>query len=282
MPNTVTQNDVVISLGKYSINSTKSGYKRLVEFYNQCNEYSDCTVTIDFSELEFFDANLSAILFSMIYLLNKEKGLKFAIDMNLIGEKFDILMRNGFLEQDIVVEKNDNSCVKLQAFDLSDETSFVDYVTFDLFQNEGLTKLDKTTKNRMITNLLEVFANVTHAKTDHPVFACGQYYPKNKRLKFTIVDLGIGFLRPINEYTKGTINEALNAIEWALEEGASTKKSEPGGNGLTDILSFCKSSESHMNIMTDGVVWGTDFGLIGHFKIEPYCGTIITLDFNCK
>ncbi len=67
-----------------------------------------------------------------------------------------------------------------------------------------------------MNHFLEVFSNIhLHAHTKDPVFACGQYYPSKNLLKFTLVDLGVGFLEPISNFTKNQINEAEKAILWA-------------------------------------------------------------------
>lgn len=282
MSETITQQDIIVSLGDNKLMSSISGYRRLIRFYHDCSKYNDVTITIDFSELEWFDANLSAVLFSMIFILNKKNGLTFSIDMQLIEDKFDILMRNGFLDERIVIGKSDKSCVKLQAFDITDDVNFLKYVNDDLFANAGLNFMTPEVKNRMITNLLEVFANVNHARTNHPIFACGQFYPTLKRLKFTVVDLGVGFLLPIKEYTNGEVEEPKHAIKWALKEGATTKINVPGGFGLSDIFNFCKDTKSHLNIMTDGLLWGTNQGMIEFYEVDKLDGTIITLDFNCN
>jgi hypothetical protein len=218
----------------------------------------------------------------MIYLLHTENGLKFAIDMKHIEEKFDILTRNGFLQTDYVVGKDDRSCVKLQAFDCKEDLDFVSYVMGDLFSHDGLNFMDEETKNRMIHNLLEVYANVEHARTDRPIFACGQYFPKGKRLKFTLVDLGVGFLQPINEFTNGKVSKPEDAINWALREGATIRTDAPGGNGLSDLRNYCDQTKSHLSIMTDGVLWGTDLGIMEFCPVGDLHGTVITLDFNCN
>lgn len=278
----IAADEVNISLGSYKVTSTPSGYKRLISFYKDCRKLKDKIISIDFSSLEWFDANLSAILFSMLYTLSRENGLKFVIDLKLIEEKFDILMRNGFIDSDIVVGKSNRTCVRLQAFDSTDESEFVKYVTDDLFSNDALSQMNEKTKERMILNLLEIFANVGHARTSHPIFACGQYYPAIKRLKFTLVDLGVGFLKPICEFTKGQVKTPKDAIEWALKEGASTKTDVTGGFGLSDIHKYCGESDSHVSIMTDGIIWGTDLGRIGSYSTDRIEGSVITLDFNCN
>jgi tetratricopeptide (TPR) repeat protein len=50
----------------------------------------------------------------------------------------------------------------------------------------------------------EIFDNVgVHANTIEPVITCGQLYPAARTLKFTLVDLGDGFLKKIARFTRG-------------------------------------------------------------------------------
>lgn len=282
MSSIATQHKISISLGDQKLESTPSGFRRLANFYHECSKHKDEIIIIDFSNLQWFDANLTSILLSMMYLLNQERNLIFEIDYNLMKSKFDILFRNGFIpSDDDSVKENFDSCIRLQSFNKEDDVAFLDYIENELLAHNGLSQMSKEDKSGMIVNMCEVFANVSHARTEHPIFACGQYYPRNKVLKFSLVDLGIGYLTPIREYTGGDITCPKEAIQWAIGEN-STKPDAPGGMGLPDLLSFLKSTGGNCSIISDGVYWLTDAGKLGPRTVKNHLGTIITIEFNCN
>jgi hypothetical protein len=82
-------------------------------------------------------------------------------------------------------------------------------------------------KKKLKDCYFEIFDNVgIHANTSYPVMVCGQFFPFLKELKFTLVDLGEGFLKRIKAHTAATalpITMAPQAIAWAVR-GGSTKQ----------------------------------------------------------
>ena len=110
----------------------------------------------------------------------------------------------------------------------------------DFLHQRGLKKMKFAEREQIISSYLEIFDNVgLHANTREPVFVCGQYFPYQGELKFSLVDLGEGFLKKIAEYTKDTkkISNAADAVSWAIN-GNSTKKDAKGGTGLKNIFLF--------------------------------------------
>ena len=93
-----------------------------------------------------------------------------------------------------------------------------------------------------------------HAETEWPIITCGQYFPYQKILKFTLVDFGVGFLKKIFNHTNGTVNKPHEAIKWAID-GNSTKKNAKGGNGLKKIFFYCYKNNGSIHIITDGCYW---------------------------
>src|SRR5690606_24535019 len=133
---------------------------------------------------------------------------------------------------------------------------------------------------RLIDAFLELFCNVQkHARTESPIFACGQFYPNMKRLCFTLVDMGVGYFQPIHEFTNRDVKTPSEAIMWALK-GNTTKVGTPGGLGLKEIQKFCTESGSTFVIISGGAYW-TNFQLFPT-TVKPFCGTIVNVIFDCK
>jgi len=261
--------------------TTPSGHSRLIKFYNFCQQYSDCTIYIDFTQLYWFDANLSALLQAILYKLNIESNLTFSFDIDLIKRKFPILLRNGFLASYLRLPDGAGSTVGIETFLINEDEKFLDYIQNDLFGNHKMSGYNCL---EIQDHFLELFANIgRHARTTDPVFACGQYYPSQSKLYFTILDLGIGFLPPIAEYTSGEISTSIAAIEWAIKYNHSTKgKFETGGLGLYNLLNHCQKNGGQFNIITEDAFWGNNLGEMGTRIVPEFTGTVIHLNYNCK
>lgn len=93
------------------------------------------------------------------------------------------------------IPKMDNkSAIKLTGFHVSEDEKFIAYIENEILSHPTML-LENVIKGRLIDAFLELFCNVQkHARTEFPIFACGQYYPNLNRLSFTLVDSGIGYL----------------------------------------------------------------------------------------
>jgi hypothetical protein len=262
------------------IATDRAGYKKLIGFYLSCHAYHDCRVYLDFKQITWISGNMCALFSAILYKLKKENQLNFFIDREnyaFIKSKLNFLFLNGFIE-DFVKMPYSRTAVVLTKFDKSEDEKFLIYIENELFGNEGMQIKER--KKDMVLSFLEIFTNVQlHARTDEPIFACGQYFPKSKELHFTLVDLGVGYLKPIEEFTKGKTNTAEAAIEWAIK-GNSTKITAPGGTGLIGILDYCKETNGLLNIITGDTYWVSDAQIT--FQIPEFCGSVINLRFNCK
>jgi hypothetical protein len=266
-----------------------NGFKSLLAYYNFARQYQNCTITLVFDALNFFEANLSAFLMALIFKLEKTRNVKTYVDFTCLREGLNILIRNGFTtylaKKQFEFQPMDNrdSTVPLGMFATDDPDGFVEYIERRLIHQRGLYHVAFNDKEKVKNSYFEIFDNVgIHAETSAPVFVCGQYFPIQEELKFTLVDLGVGFLKKIREFTKDRdpITSAERAISWAIN-GGSTKSDARGGNGLKKIFFYCRSSGGTMHIVTDGCYWVFNGTNIQNEKIEqPVSGTTIHLVFK--
>lgn len=272
--------EILVSVGQGSIDSTPLGYKKLIGFYLSCTVYNNCQVSLDFEGIRWIDGNMCALFTAILHKLHKERGTTFYVNRknySHIKSELGLILRNGFL-QDIVKTPYSQSSVILTVFGIAEDEKFLRYIEHDLLENSAM-KIEPSQKKEIVDNFLEVFSNVEiHARTKDPIFACGQYFPKTGKLNFTLVDLGIGYLAPIEEYTKGEITVAEKAIEWALKDKNTTKQDATGGTGLKNLLKYCKETEGELSIITGDAFWNNGLKT----EATPFCGTTIHLIFNCK
>lgn len=267
-------------LGTGGIRTDMPGYTKLVSFFERCKAHYNTEILIAFEHLTWIDANMSAMLMAIIQKLMVENSNSFFVDEEVIKQRFDILIRNGWLAGVEFVSKRDNkSAIKLTGFYPVEDVRFIQYIEQELLSNKNLG-LNSEVKGLLTDAFLELFCNVQkHARTESPVFACGQYFPSFRRLSFTLVDCGVGYFLPIKEFTKNRISTAKEAILWALE-GNTTKTDAPGGLGLRRIQKFCAESGSTFSIITGGEYW-TNTELFP-LTVKPFCGTVVNVIFDCS
>lgn len=266
-----------------------SGYNQLARLYHFCLEQPKrSNIHLDFSWVEWFDGNLCALLSAIIYQLKKTHDFVFSADEKEITNRFDVLIRNGFVKTDSPVYDERKSTIPVQAFANDDKEGFCDYVTNELLSHRGIPEnINDELKERITDDLLEVFCNTNfHANTYDPFFVGGQYYPRDGLLKFSMVDLGIGFLPRIEKATNGKINNDLEAIQWALK-GNSTKMALdqcPGGLGIKNMFKYCKEHQGVIQIISNKGFWSSDLeGSLfqaGRELPSPFLGTTINLFFK--
>lgn len=263
-----------------------SGIKRLFDFYHSANLHKNTNIYIDFSNLNWLDANLSALLGSMLYKLSHNNNLTFSTDLYYVYNKFDVLFRNGFLDLDKTIIDEKKSTISFRSFNSSDKTNFIDYVKNDLLSHRSMPFFSGEDQDKIIHALIEIFCNIqTHANTCDPFFVCGQYYATKKQLIFTMVDLGVGFLPAIQKKTGGEISDSSNAILWALKKKNTTKSNNIGGLGLYDLDKYFNETNGNLQIITGDCFWGIELkDTIFNHRIfqKPYIGSVINLFFSCN
>ncbi|NVM66886.1 hypothetical protein FHW88_005204 [Mucilaginibacter sp. SG538B] len=268
------------------IRTNASGNQALTNFYHFCCGYTNVWITIDWSGLNYMDANLSAVILAMVHKLKKERGLKFYLNYEDLKGGMNIFWRNGLAHYIFNTGKQASderdSTIPIKAFKIADVDSFTDYIEKKLLKHRGVEDVKFGDKEKVKNSYFEIFNNIEiHAQTAMPIFACGQLFPQQNKLIFTLVDLGVGFLKNIREFTNTTdkINTAADAISWAIK-GHSTKTEAAGGTGLKKILFYCMKNNGHFHIVSDDCYWQYD-GAISNTKIaNPFVGATIHLIFS--
>ncbi|TDQ16899.1 hypothetical protein DFQ04_1547 [Algoriphagus boseongensis] len=266
--------------------SGPSAFRKLYALYGYFQGKNATEILLNVDELEWMDANLCAVLDSIIFVLNRDFGHQFFIDKKHVEGKFEIFERNGFIQSShsagrMRIDNRDTS-IKMTRFKTESDLEFVEYIGESLLGHKAFEEMPEI-KVELLDHFLEVFTNIQlHARTNGPIFACGQFYPIQNILKFTLVDIGIGFLQPISDFTKGKIVSINQAILWALEEKHTTKLDAPGGMGLTFLKKYCEENGHGFQIVTDGICWTNEKSFLNFWEVEKFPGTTINLTFNCK
>jgi hypothetical protein len=128
----------------------------------------------------------------------------------------------------------------------------------------------------------EVFSNaVLHSQTKLGIFSCGQYFPGDHRLDFSIADLGIGMAENVSRTLGKSISD-VDAICWAVEPGNTTKTGTiPGGLGLKLLREFISLNHGRIEIVSRCGYWlqnGTEIST--RILNTPFPGTVVNIEIN--
>jgi hypothetical protein len=275
----------IYTIERLSLETDHIGVGELQKFYSSARTFSNCTITLNISPLNHVDANLSAMILAIAYKLRRERNLRLFIEL---GDGKGVFFRNGLISH---LQGNGNinkyvderkSTIPLSTYYPSQDEEYCQYLRSDFFSHRGLDNLSKTTKESLINHYIEVFSNVgMHAGTNHPVFTCGQFFPEKNVLKFSLIDLGVGFLKNIYEFTDGKITDDKSAIIWATE-GINTTKNKsvygPGGTGLKLIKKYCNENNGSLHICSGiGYVNMLNNKTLEYNLATPFPGSMINI-----
>lgn len=269
-----------------SITTSRAGLTTLFQFEQACRAYYDCEILINTQRLYWLDANLSAVLWACIHRLAETNNLRFSFDRAEIANRFSILARNGFVcAEGISLPDRNGSTVQLQAFHSDQDEEFINYIRDKLLSNQRL-QLGRDQQNDMTRSFVEMFTNVNlHANTTAPLFACGQYFLGKKQLKFSLADIGEGYL-PAIQKRQPHITTSAQAIPWAAVPGHTTRPAEPGyygtagGNGLSDLISYCKTVSGELQIISGDAFWSSQQPTQCQ-QIKYFTGTVVNITLPC-
>lgn len=174
-----------------------------------------------------------------------------------------------------------DTTIGYRRFTLDEDKTFVRYLRGELMEKE-LPTMSRSAKARFESNVQEVFTNaVHHSFSVHGVFSCGQHFPHKNRLDLTLTDLGVGFGFRVSEFLNAPIS-SLAAIEWALEQGHTTRVGNiAGGLGLKRLAQFLAQNEGHLQILSGDGFYQQHGGKISRQTLRhSFGGSVVNLSFN--
>lgn len=270
------------------IETNHAGVSELLKFYEWARQYKYSSVQLNISPCNSMDANLSALLLAIVHKLKAENKIYVFL---ILADGMNVFMRNGLIAH-LSGKGNANpytdnreSTIPCTVFDTTDDEGFCQYVRRDFFGHRGLLNVPSTTKINLTTHFEEIFVNVLqHAETTYPVFTCGQYFPEKNVLKFTLVDLGQGFLKKIAQKTKGEVNTDNQAIIWSTYDLNTTKDIltfGPGGTGLKELKKYCAENDGSLHISSGQGYVNFLKGKTMEYRLPaPMPGSLVNLIFR--
>jgi anti-anti-sigma regulatory factor len=266
-----------------SYRSDFDGYNKLLKLHSVCKESFLDNIRLDFSKVDWFDANLCAVLGALINQWQRNLN---SVELRALKTKIeDVFSKNWFLKSfgKTAIQDTYSTTVPYKRFKLEEAGAFIPYFG-EILNRADFVVLSDEAKKKLTQHFLEIFMNAKHSDK-YEVYCCGQYYPQKYKLDFTIVDIGKTIKENVNRYLNSNKNGA-EAIDWALEKGNTTKQIEdgvPGGLGLDIISKFITMNKGCLQIISDD----------GFFEIADgkrkfrnfadgllFPGTIVNVEFN--
>ena len=268
-----------------NLNDNIKTYEQIGELYAHLIQKKNKKISVDFTKVNFISANLLAALGACLDYTIKNNGHE--VYVNGLNKKIkDLMARNGFNRHFNFATKEDTfkKSIKYEIFKATTEqlTYFEKYMSIYIFEHKGIPSMSTEYRYRIIDNLLEIFNNVSDHVDSQNVYVCGQFFEKNKNLKFSIVDIGETFRDIIKEYfiSKGQI-PPQKCIEWAVQTGHSTKTDKPGGLGLSTLLEFLQYNRGSFTILSGSECYVYSIGGAQTRELHAgFPGTVVTIEIK--
>jgi anti-anti-sigma regulatory factor len=263
-----------------TVRSNDAGFEQLGELYQAARVLSKDSLVIDFSQVDFFEANMSApfgaILSRIASRSNEISCANVPKQIEYILRKNQFLTIYGFPS----MEDNHHTTMPYVRFRTTDDRLFEEYVQRE-FRGKGIPRMSEKLSKIFKKKVFEVFQNaVIHSETRRGVFVCGQYYPQKNRLDITIADAGVGIREKVRRYFDNEKISSVAAIRWALEERHTTKMGpQPGGLGFKFLHEFISLNKGKIKIASRFGFYEYDRGEKTFKKLlADFPGTAVTIE----
>ena len=261
-----------------NINNTFESYQRLIDFYKEHKDKNFDTIHVELRQ--WFAANMCATLGGILDIFSDNIN---TIKFDYIAPDIEkILLKNDFLSYfgHIRIIDNHHTTIRFLKLKLTDGKYFNNYVVEELIGRAELPQMSNLVKGKITEAIYEIFVNAQiHSESKH-IYTCGQFFPRDNKIEFTIVDTGIGFKRKVNDRFGSNLS-SIQAIEWATKDRNTTKIGVTGGIGLALLKEFIEKNGGKMQIISDDGFY--QFGEKGEemqlFK-GSFPGTIVNLQFR--
>jgi signal transduction histidine kinase len=206
------------------IRSDSTGFNALANLSSKAAELYFEKVELDIQYCTFFEANMAAPLYAVLtryYVgMNEVSLTNIRSDIRTILQKNHFLCELGFCE----LHDSNQTTLPFKRFKLTSGEQFSDYLD-QYMHDRGIPKMTAGLTKKFRQSLFEIFQNaMQHSNSEQGIFVCGQFFPKQHRLDFTISDGGIGIRENVRRFWKllmlphlhPACSATANCIQWQL------------------------------------------------------------------
>ena len=261
-----------------NINNTFESFQQLISFYTENKDKSFATIPLGISN--WFAANMCSALGGIIDKLSADLN---EVKFEHIDKQIEtILLKNDFLSYFGHQRLDDNYHTTIRFLKLkpTDGKYFNNYVINELIGRTELPQMSELVKENMAQAIYEIFVNAQIHSVTENIYTCGQFFPKENKIEFTITDIGIGFKNKVNNRFGKTLT-SIQAIQWATQDRHTTKENITGGIGLALLKEFVTKNKGKMQIISDDGFYQFDTdGEQTKLFDGSFPGTIVNLQFR--
>lgn len=267
-----------------TINDGLNDFDRLFQLWEQVSDdFSD--VTLDFSRCYFLRQNAVAFLGGLVRLIESRCG-KVTFDWNSLPNHVGMNLRqNGFMCAFSNGEEPwQGNSIPYREDQHQDKDGLVSYLKQN-WLGRGWLQVSQPLQNVIVGTVWEIYANAfEHSCSKIGVVSCGQHYPRCRELKLTVIDFGVGIPCNVRIFQKNINLPAAEALEWAFQQGTTTRPcGVTGGVGLDLLKNFVKFNKGRLEIFShDGYVL-IDENQVKYLNRQSFFeGTLINITLQCN
>jgi len=265
-----------------AIHSNCEGFERLGHLAMASKNLFADELTVNMSQVNTFDVNMAAPLGAVLARVADEFN-----SVRIVSVPSDLeqtLRENQFLTyyRYDSIDDVSHTTMPFRRFRLSDEGAFEEYVV-RLISSKGIPKMSENVSQRFKRKIFEVYQNaIIHSESAIGVFVCGQVFPRENRLDFTIADGGIGIRDSVRRYFRNDRINSIRALRWALQPSHTTKRNnQPGGLGLQFLREFSNLNQGRIRIVSRFVFYEYHCGDEDYRRMpSDFPGTAVTIQIN--
>lgn len=237
---------------------------------------TDTDIELDFSNCQFTHSAFTAYFGTLLSISKKwNKNVHLFTKENATIHNY--FLKSGIYDYYQKIQGNINSnSIPFTKITLDDD-KLMQYI--DNILQRAPISLSDACRQMLFKNIYEIFVNaIEHSHSPCGVFSCGHWMPNKQQLIFSVCDAGIGIPRLVRQQHPELTY--VDAIEWALQRGHSTKQltaGVPRGLGLADLVSFTKLNNGSLIIFSNNVYYNCSNNVIGIPMKYEIVGTLITM-----
>lgn len=277
MTETTDSDRVTIKMRASRLLSDADGFTKIAQLHFDLRDHSDKVVDLDLSGVRRVDGHLAASI-HVILKHGRRRGLTFEISA-VQPDVAAILQKNSFFSP--AIADRHNTVIPLTDFDLTQGIDFSLFAKKHL-QRPEIPRMTKALQGKFYEGIDELFANsALHSKSLTPVAVCGQFFPRNKRIDFAIVDGGRSIPGAVRS-TGRIFRTSVEAIAWAMEPGNTSRSGDiPGGLGSKLLREFVALNSGRLIIASGRGFWCQNGTVIQKSQLlYPFPGTAVILEIN--
>ncbi|MDY5795492.1 MAG: hypothetical protein SPJ84_06670 [Fusobacterium gastrosuis] len=239
---------------------------KTIKFFNDLLADCDKEIFYSMENVNFFDASMVTYFHSINRQLYKTHEKIFYDKIQNEIEAF--FLKNKYAKNfnikylNLELEDIHKTYIEFTTMNKDDDSAF--YIITKNIVNKKLINFNNEMQAAFLTLIGEMANNsYEHGKTNVAYF-CGQYYPKIKKLSFSISNLGNTIVENVKSKEANFSN--LECFKWIFKLGTTTRKDgTSGGQGLYELKNLVKKLNGDITIIS-----GNDYFHINKEQEEIY------------